>query len=171
MSAKSSTPNPTSNPSLSETQSNNRGCSTSRKRQLSKASDEEMKPPASRPRSQSQTRKTDEWRNYFQDTRSVIQHDKSDRIYTDETKYSTQYNSNYSQRNKSTTKIRPKIDYYKNAVSEAIENAAKPLKRYIGQKIIKLFDRTHTLKTENETLQKKMEEKESKLSYCLKTKN
>jgi hypothetical protein len=60
MSAKSSTPNPTSNPSLSETQSNNRGCSTSRKRQLSKASDEEMKPPASRPRSQSQTKKTDE---------------------------------------------------------------------------------------------------------------
>jgi hypothetical protein len=77
------------------TLSNNRGCSTSRKRQLSKASDEEMKPPASRPRSQSQTRKTDEWRNYFQDTRSVIQHDKSDRIYTDETKYSTQYNSRF----------------------------------------------------------------------------
>ena len=60
MSAKSSTPNPTSNPSLSETQSNNRGCSTARKRQLSKASDEEMKPPASRPRSQLQTRKTDD---------------------------------------------------------------------------------------------------------------
>lgn len=60
MSAKSTIPNPTSYPSLSETQSNNRVRSTTRKRQLSKASDEEMKPPTSRPRSQSQARTTDD---------------------------------------------------------------------------------------------------------------
>ena len=45
MSAKSNTPNLTSSTSFAETQSNNRGRSTSRHGKLSKASDEEMKPP------------------------------------------------------------------------------------------------------------------------------
>ncbi|CAC5398474.1 unnamed protein product [Mytilus coruscus] len=166
MSTKTSTPNQNTNPSRPESLSNNRSRSTSRKRQLSKASDEEMKPPASRPRSQSKTRKTD-------DSDQVIFKTHGQSYNMENLIESTLLKQNVLQNiianivKETTQELKSNLQsLIRSAVAEAVSDAVIPLKLRIDeqdQKLITLFDRTKTLKTENEVLMKKIGEKESKI--------
>ncbi|CAC5426786.1 HSPA4 [Mytilus coruscus] len=122
-----------------------------------------MKPPASRPRSQSQTRKTD-------DSDQVIFKTHGQSYNMENLIESTLLKQNVLQNiipsivKETTQELKSDLQsIIRSAVAEAVADAVIPLKLRIDeqdQKLITLFDRT---KTENEVLMKKIGEKESKI--------
>lgn len=153
----------------SEQKPASRGRSTSRKRQLSTSSSNEMRPPATRPRSQSQSRDP-----------------KSDQII-----FKTQgqvYNitnlvETALQKESTLQKIIPDIivavrktiqkemkeeiqEAVKVAVTEGITEAIRPLKNQIieqDRKLITLFSKTHTLQQDKDDLTKQLQDKNDQI--------
>lgn len=162
--SKSNTPNPEV---LTEDKSS-RGRSLSRKRQLSQSSENQMQPPASRQRSLSVTRTPAQTQSHDTITfKTQGQAYNMNQLVEDTLKKPDVLQSilptlkqeiNHDLLSQMKVLITQSVE---EAVERAVQSAVKPLNELIAKqdhKLIKLFDKCHELKTENNNIKKQLDE-------------
>lgn len=154
--------------SQGDSESTNRSRSSSRKRQLSKSSEEQMRPPPSRQRSLSQSRQSEKVTFKTQgqtfDMESVVETALMKPNVLKSVLPSIIHEVNAEFRAQLNNDLKTIIT---NAVSEAVESAVKPIQDAIKQqngKIDDLNEKCEKLKAENVGLRKKLIEHESRIN-------